>query len=69
MFIFDRIVFATAWHASLLQTVLLFAVVDEDGDDVVVAVVVEVEVQVILLKVLPADVKAKQNLWKKSLIF
>ena len=64
MFIFDRIVFATAWHASLLQTPLLFAVVDEDGDDVVVAVVVEVEVQVILLKVLPADVEAKQNLSK-----
>ena len=66
MFIFDRIVFATAWHASLLQTVVLFAVVDEDGYDVVVEVelevVVEVEVQVSLLKVLPADVKAKQNL-------
>ena len=67
MFIFDRIVFATAWHASLLQTPLLFAVVDEDGDDVVVEV--ELEVQVSLLKVLPADVKAKQNLSKKSLIF
>ena len=67
MFIFDRIVFATAWHASLLQTPLLFAVVDEDGDDVVVVVVevvveVELEVQLSLLKVLPADVKAKQNL-------
>ena len=60
MFIFDRIVFATAWHAALLQASLLFAVVDEDGDDVVVEV--ELEVQVILLKVLPADVKAKQNL-------
>ena len=61
MFIFDRIVFATPWHASLLQTVV--AVVDEDGGDVVVEV--ELEVQVSLLKVLPADVKAKQNLSKK----
>ena len=42
---------------------VLFAVVDEDGDDVVV-VELELEVQVILLKVLPADVKAKQNLSK-----
>ena len=61
MFIFDRIVFATAWHALLSQTVLLCAVVDEDEDDVVV----EVEVQVSLLKVLPADVRAKQNLSKR----
>ena len=45
MFIFDRIVFATAWHASLLQTVLLCAVVDEDEDDVVVEVVVDVVVE------------------------
>ena len=64
MFIFDRIVFASAWHASLLQTVVaVVAIVDEDGDDVVVEV--ELEVQLSLLKVLPADVKAKQNLSKR----
>ena len=48
MFIFDRIVFATARHALLLQTVLLSAVVVVD-DKVEVGVVVEVEVQVSLL--------------------
>ena len=48
MFIFDRIVFATAWHALLLQTLPLSAVV---VDEVEVEVVVEVgvEVQVSLL--------------------
>ena len=47
MFIFDRIVFATARHALLSQTVLLSAVVVVD--EVEVGVVVEVEVQVSLL--------------------
>ena len=46
MFIFDRIVFATAWHALLLQTLPLSTVV---VDEVKVEVVVEVEVQVSLL--------------------
>ena len=49
MFIFDRIVFATARHALLLQTVLLSAVVVVVDDEVEVGVVVEVEVQVSLL--------------------
>ena len=58
MFIFERIFFATASHASLLQTVLLSdvvvddeaeveVVVDDDEDEV--EVVVGVEVQVSLL--------------------
>ena len=47
MFIFERIVFATASHALLLQTVLLSDVVVDDEDEV--EVVVGVEVQVNLL--------------------
>ena len=48
MFIFERIVFATAWHALLLQTVLLLSDVVVDDEDEV-EVVVGVEVQVSLL--------------------
>ena len=68
MFIIDSIDSESAWQAWLLHTELSFVVeVDDDvgvgvGDDVGVGVGEEIVLHVSLLKVLPEELKAKQNL-------